>query len=59
MAFRNKSECANMTPVWRRSTLECGMRSPTTRFEVAVIVVFLIVIVVALVYLLPGFLGSH
>jgi hypothetical protein len=48
-----------MTPVWRRSVLEWGMRSPTTRFDVAVVVVFLIVIVAALVYFLPGFLGLH
>jgi hypothetical protein len=59
MAARHKSECDNMTPVWRRSVLECGMRSPTTRFDVAVVVVFLIVIVAALVYFLPGFLGLH
>jgi len=59
MAAGRKSECDNMTPVWRRSVLECGMRSPTTRFEMAVIVVFLILIVAALVYFLPGFLGHH
>jgi hypothetical protein len=59
MAYRRKSECDNITPVWRRSVLECGMRSPTTRFEVAVIVVFLIVTVAVLVYFLPGFLGLH
>lgn len=48
-----------MSAVWRRSVLECGMRSPTTRFEAAVIVVFLIAAVAVLVYFLPGFLGSH
>jgi hypothetical protein len=59
MAYRDKSECENMTPVTRRSVLECGMRSPTTRFEVAVIVMFLIAAVALLIYFLPGFLGSH
>ena len=59
MAYRDKSECANMTPVSRRSVLESGMRSPTTRFEVAVVVVFLIAAVALLVYFLPGFLGLH
>ena len=48
-----------MTPVWRRSVLESQMRSPTTRFEIAVILVFLILTVAALVYFLPGFLGLH
>lgn len=59
MAYRQKSECDNLTQVWRRSVLECGMRSPTTHFEVAVIVVFLIAAVALLVYFLPGFLGLH
>jgi hypothetical protein len=59
MAYRDKSECDNMTPLYRRSVLECGMRSPTSRFEVAVVVVFLIAAVALLVYFLPGFLGFH
>jgi hypothetical protein len=59
MAYRDKSECDNLTPIWRRSVLECGMRSPMTRFEVVVIVVFLIAAVALLVYFLPGFLGFH
>jgi len=48
-----------MAPVWRRSVLECGMRSPTTRFEVAVVVAFVIATVAVLIYLLPGFLGLN
>jgi hypothetical protein len=59
MAYRDKSECENMTPVVRRSVLESGMRSRTTRFEVVVIVVFLIMATVLLAYFLPGFFGSH
>jgi hypothetical protein len=35
------------------------MRSPTTRFEVAVVLVFLVAAVTQLVYFLPGFLGSQ
>lgn len=48
-----------MTPVWRRSVLESGMRSRTTRFELAVIVMFLIAAAALLAYFLPGFLGLH
>jgi hypothetical protein len=59
MAYRHKSECDNLTPLWRRSLLEAGMRSSTTRFEVAVVVVFLVAAVALLVYFLPGFLGLH
>jgi hypothetical protein len=59
MAYRRKPESDNLGPIWRRSLLECEMRSPTTRFEVAVVVVFLIITVAALVYFLPGFLGLH
>jgi hypothetical protein len=57
MASRQKLECDNMAPIWRRSLTECEMRSPTTRFEVGVVVAFLIVLAAALVYFLPGFLG--
>jgi hypothetical protein len=59
MAYRRKPESDNLGPIWRRSLLECDLRSPTTRFEVAVVVVFLIITIVVLVYLLPGFLGRH
>lgn len=59
MAYRDKSECHNLAPVWRRSVIECEMRTPTTRFEVAIIVVFLIAAAALLVYFLPGFLGLH
>ena len=48
-----------MGPIWRRSLLECEMRSRTTRFEVVVVVVFLIAATVLLIYFLPGFFGSH
>ena len=46
-----------MAPIWRRSVTECEMRTPTTRFEVGVVVVFLIILAAALAYFLPGFLG--
>jgi hypothetical protein len=59
MAHRRKLECDNLAPIWRRSLLESEMRSPTTRFEIAVIVVFLMIAVGLLVYFLPGFLGLH
>jgi hypothetical protein len=59
MAYRHKSECDNLSPVSRRSLLESAMRTPTTRFEVTVVVVFFIAIVAGLVYFLPGFLGLH
>ena len=59
MARRGKPECDNLGPIWRRSVLECEMRTRTTRFEVAVVVVFLIAAAALLVYFLPGFLGSH
>ncbi len=48
-----------MAPIWRRSVLECSMRTQTTRFDRVVVVVFLILVVAALVYSLPGFLGEH
>ncbi len=48
-----------MTPLYRRSVLECGMRSPRSRFEAAVVVVFLIAAAGLLVYFLLGFLGFH
>jgi hypothetical protein len=35
------------------------MRTPTTRFEVVTIIVFLILAVALLAYFLPGFLGLH
>ena len=59
MAHRRKPECDNLGPIWRRSLLESDMRSRTTRFEVAVISVFLMAAVALLVYVLPGFLGLH
>lgn len=59
MASRRKLECENMGPIWRRSLLESEMRTPTTRLEVAVVVVFLIAAVVLLAFFLPAFLGSH
>lgn len=59
MDYRRKSECDNLGPVWRRSLLESEMRTPTTRLEVAIIVVFLIVAAGLLAYFLPGFLGLH
>jgi hypothetical protein len=52
-------ECDNLAPIWRRSLLECEMRSRTTRFELGVIIVFLMGTVALLVYFLPGFLGLH
>ena len=48
-----------MGPIWRRSLLESEMRTPTTRLEVAVVVVFLIAAVALLAFFLPAFLGSH
>ena len=57
MARRRKLECDNLAPIRRRSLLESEMRSPTTRFEVAVVIAFLIVALALLVYFLPGFLG--
>ena len=57
MARRRKLECDNLAPIWRRSLLESEMRSPTTRFEVAMVIAFLIVALALLVYFLPGFLG--
>ena len=57
MARRRKLECDNLAPIWRRSLLESEMRSPTTHFEVAVVIVFLVIAVGLLVYFLPGFLG--
>lgn len=59
MAHRPKPECDNLSPLWRRSLLESALRSPTTRFEIAVVVVFLVAIAAALVYFLPGFLGQR
>jgi hypothetical protein len=59
MGYRRKSECDNLGPIWRRSLLESEMRTPTTRFEMVVITVFLIVAVALLAYFLPGFLGLH
>ena len=57
MTYRRKPEADNLGPIWRRSLLECEMRTRTTRFEVAVVVVFLIMTVAVLVFFLPGFLG--
>ena len=48
-----------MAPLSRRSLLESGMRTPTTRFAVGIVVVFLIALVAVLGYFLPGFLGLH
>lgn len=38
--------------------LECEMRTQTTRFEVAVVVIFIIAMAVLLAYFLPGFFGG-
>jgi hypothetical protein len=59
MAHRRKPECDNLSPLWRRSLLESEMCSPTTRFEMALVIAFLIAAVALLVYFLPGFLGQH
>jgi hypothetical protein len=59
MRSYHRSECENLSPIWRRSLLECEMRSRTTRFEVAVVVVFLIGAVALMVYFLPGFFGQR
>jgi hypothetical protein len=59
VSFRRKTECGNLGPVWRRSLLECEMGTRSTRFEVGVVIVFLIVAAALLAYFLPGFLGLH
>ena len=59
MAKRRAPEASNLGPIWRRSLLECEMRTKTTRLDVAVVVVFIIVAAVLLVLFLPRFFGAR
>jgi hypothetical protein len=59
MSKRRAPEASNLGPIWRRSLLECQMRTKTTRFEVAVVVIFIIAAAALLAYFLPGFFGAH
>jgi hypothetical protein len=42
--------CVNMPPLERRSLMEMGMRRKTTRLDVVVVAVFLIVLLAGLAY---------
>jgi hypothetical protein len=55
MGKRRAAETSNLGPIWRRSLLESAMRTRTTRFEVAVVVLFIIAAAVLLAYVVPGF----
>jgi hypothetical protein len=59
MAKRRRPEASNLGPIWRRSLLECELRTKTTRFEVAVVLVFVIVAAVLLALFLPRFFGAR
>ncbi len=47
----------SLSPLWRRSLIESGMRPRTTRLDVLVVVLFVVVAVILLAVFLPGFVS--